>query len=212
MILRPLCALWPSPFSWCPSDLWVFNFPHPRLQQTVVMLLYLLIPTWVVALPWNCVAAATNIGNCLCWWHPGLRNQECSGHQGHEPQWCLYPSLAPRGALSTHKTLALSSFIPACLSECLGQGWWIIWVTDTELVSELVYACHISFPWKVSPVFQTYPKPETKWSSPLLFISHFGKEHCEMILWSLVKMFLQLSVYFHYPKEFIFSSSFLWQD
>ena len=122
MILRLLCALWPSPFSWCPSDLWVFNFPHPRLQQTVVMLLYLLIPTWVVALPWNGVAAATNIGNCLCWWHPGLRNQECSGHQGHEPQWCLYPSLAPRGALSTHKTLALSSFIPACLSSAWGRA------------------------------------------------------------------------------------------
>lgn len=98
---------------------------------------------------------------------------------------------------------------PVFFHPCLPQ-----WVLGAGLVNNLSdkyrAALRISmcmsyfFPWTVLPVFQTYPKPETKWSPSFLFISHFWKEHCEIILWSLVKMFLQPSVYFHYPKDFLF--------
>lgn len=75
----------------------------------------------------------------------------------------------------------LLSSLPTSVSAWGRVGEQSAW--QTELVSESVWECHISLPWNISPVFQTYPKPETEWSSSILFISQFWKEHCEMILW-----------------------------
>lgn len=132
---------------------------------------------------------------------------------------CLRLSLALDSALSTHKTSAMSSLIPAHLSfqasEGLEQGQKAVWVTDTGLASELVCVYHISLPWKVLLVFQTYTKPKTEWSSSFLLVT-FEKQqqqqHCEMILQSSKKCS------YNFPFAFVILKTwfpplyfFLWQ-
>ena len=96
---------------------------------------------------------------------PITGTQQCTQHSPNFSQFFSYPHLPlpPRPQRELR-------------GQCLRTGW----VRDTGLASELICACHVSLPWTVSPVFQTYPKPKTEWSSSIVLIDTFGRD-CEMI-------------------------------
>lgn len=215
MILRLLCTLWTSPFSWRPGDVEVSIFLIFTSSKLSWCFLYLLIPKPVVLLPWDAAAAAvaTKLVNCLCLMTlrtpiSRLLRVSCA-RRGQLPttakttvilchHW--YPTMY--SALPKPVMCSLIHAILSQASECLEQGQKTVWVTDTGLASESQCECHVSFPWKVLPAFQTYLKPKTEWSSSILFISHFWKEHWNYL--TTVRMFLQLSMSFCYPKSFFF--------